>query len=162
MREGKKNGRGKLWAMTGELVYEGGWRNDRKEGYGKDYDKDGSEKCYGYFVRGYLSGLKNVKFYWPGCGMVEYYGGFVNGKKEGFGKEFFRNGKMKCLGYWKNNVMDIPGKSKNLIRIFEESGNVRYDGYRVSTLRASNNPDSQKLADEIERWGILNENKLNE
>jgi antitoxin component YwqK of YwqJK toxin-antitoxin module len=154
MREGKKNGIGKLYSILGDLVYDGRWRNDRKEGYGTDYDKDGSKKCYGYFVRGYLSGLKNVKFYWPGCDVVEYEGGFVNGKKEGFGKEYFRNGKMKCLGFWKNNVLDIPAKSKNFVRILDESGNVRYDGFRVDILKSSDNADDRKLGGEIERWGI--------
>lgn len=161
MKSGKKHGKGKFYNIRGLLMYSGGWKLDKKDGWGTDYNPDGSQRCYGYYVKNYQSGLRKAKFYYIGCDLLEYEGPFINGKKEGLGREYYKNGKLKCMGVYTNGLLDFNATKGVNIRIFDDRGNIIFDGQRVARLKMNSSVDSI-LADELIKFGILNEAKENE
>ena len=75
---------GKIYDVTSnELIYEGGLLNGKKNGKGKEYDKDGKLEYEGEYLNGEKNG--KVKIYYNN-GKLEYEGEYLNGEKNGKGK----------------------------------------------------------------------------
>jgi hypothetical protein len=59
--------------------------------------------CLGQKQDNDTTGLKAVKFYYPG-GQIKVEGWTREGKKEGTSKTYFENGQQKTENHWRNNV----------------------------------------------------------
>ena len=139
-----RNGKGKEFYLNGELKYEGEYLNDKREGKGKEYSEEGELIFIGKYKEGehwngikkifeefedeneqvikyvkYISQIKKGKMNGK-CkefdkeGNLIYEGEFSEGKRNGDGKEFFKNnvqfeGEFK-EGNGKEMVMNIMRK----------------------------------------------------
>jgi hypothetical protein len=120
--QGKKHGQGKMTYKNGD-IYDGFWENDMKSGDGTYTWKNG-----GTYVGPYLNDKRNgTGTYTNWTGIIyknevwtgEYYGDFVNGVFEGYGKftitngdifeGIFRDGKV-WQGTYTRNGIDIEIK----------------------------------------------------
>jgi hypothetical protein len=86
-KDGKPNGKGKLFSKDGKLDYEGDWVNGVMEGEGIKYYERGTYK--GQFKNNEENDEKG-EFKWP-CGS-RYIGNWVNGAKNGKGKFIWDDG----------------------------------------------------------------------
>ena len=81
-----------------ENRYEGDYKNNRREGYGKLFLVNGN-RYEGEFQNDLFTG--NGKYFWPnGC---KYVGGFKNDKKDGKGILYLDGGN-RVEGLWKNGM----------------------------------------------------------
>ena len=75
-----------IYNKKGKLIYRGGYKNNKLNGWGEMYNSNGELRYAGNFIDGYPDGfgllyLKNVK----------YEGNFKNGKLEGKGKAYYND-----------------------------------------------------------------------
>ena len=103
--EYESNGKGKEYNIYGVLVYEGKYLNGKRNGKGKEYNMDGNLKFEGE----YLNDKKwNGKLYTfelsNGVGIGNelynireslFQGNYINGERNGRGKEYYSNGELK-------------------------------------------------------------------
>ena len=110
----KRFGYGKEYNMNGKLVFEGKYINGKRNGNGKEYFNDGKIKFEGiYFFgikyngKGYNKNKKIIYKIKEGKGYIIelddfgfllYKGEYLNGKRNGKGKEFYYNDKIKFEG----------------------------------------------------------------
>ena len=66
--------------------------------------------------------LSHCKFYDLNTGKITYEGGFIDGKKTGYGKKFYGDGNILYDGYFLNDLMDGEGS------LYHENGNIKYNG----------------------------------
>lgn len=147
-KDGKPNGKGKLYYNNNELdYYEGDFSDGLRSGYGKlfwkngqryegrwDYDKiDGKgtmvfkngDKYTGSFKNGKLWGQGT--YYWNSG--AKYVGEFKEGKRWGKGKEYYSNGKLFYDGEWENDVFHGYGKKYATDGTLWYNGEFRYGEY---------------------------------
>ena len=76
MYYGLKNGKGILYYSNGNIIYDGDWINDKKEGNGKYIDEDGK-----YYIGEFKNDLQNGKgiLYYSNRNII-YDGYWINGK----------------------------------------------------------------------------------
>ena len=74
-KNGLRHGKGTMYYSNGNIMYEGDWVNDKREGNGKYIDENSNY----------------------------YIGQWKNDLKHGKGTEYYKNGSIKFDGYWKNN-----------------------------------------------------------
>ena len=86
---GEKNGKVKEYYNNGKLLFEGKYLNDLKW-EGKGYDKN--NKII-YEIKGGKGFMKEYEL-----GELEFEGEYINGKRNGKGKEFNLNGRLKFEG----------------------------------------------------------------
>jgi hypothetical protein len=122
---GKKEGQGTYTYANGDK-YIGGWENNKRSGHGTFYGKDG-EYFEGIYKNDFPNGKgisiwgKNSKYcgdkyegefkdsWYHGKGIYywtdgrKYDGYFINGKKEGQGTLYAKDGKIIYSGIWKND-----------------------------------------------------------
>ncbi len=98
-------GTGTFWSANGKTKYEGEWKNNMKNGKGKQTDETGTyegawanNKRNGYGTQTYKNG-------------DEYYGDFEDDKRNGTGVMKYTNGD-SYSGEWKNNVKEGKGVYK--------------------------------------------------
>ncbi len=98
-------------------IYEGEFKNNKREGYGKYIWEDGE-----YYIGEYKNGLANGKgkIYYKN-GSIKYEGDFVNDKFEGYGKYIWENGEY-YIGEWKNGLKNGKGT------IYYKNGSIKYEG----------------------------------
>lgn len=129
-KNGKKNGYGKLYDKVAGTTYEGNWLNDVKSGEGKLSNNNN------YFYNGSWS---NDKFNGKGTlysnGEV-YEGNFVNGSVKGNGKLTNSNGSI-IEGYWENKTI-VSGENCSYLGIdgSKYSGGIekgKFDGAGIYT-----------------------------
>ena len=82
----------------------GYWKNDKREGFQKDYNKDNFCIFEGNYINGERNGLGNL-FWEKG---ESFHGFFKNGKRNGFGIVFWKDGS-KWEGNFSDGVMDGKG-----------------------------------------------------
>ena len=133
----KKNGKGKDYYDIDKLKFEGEYLNGERNGKGKEYYNDGELE----FVGEYLKGKK-----WTGTGynkngnleneikdgkgnLKEYYndklifeGEYLNGERNGKGKEYNYNGQLRFEGVYLNGIRNGEGKE------YYYNYNIRYIG----------------------------------
>jgi len=94
---GKREGEGLLFDNDGNLIYDGDWKNDLKDGNGIYYYED-STRYIGQWNKDKKQGLG--KFIVPDKGY--YKGKFKNNDFCGYGVFYYDNG-VRYEGRWKNN-----------------------------------------------------------
>jgi len=120
-KNNKFEGYGKCTYKSGDY-YIGQWSDNKKHGKGVIYDKYNKIKFEGNFVKGNIEG-KGIIYYKEG--IIKYEGNFINGKFEGYGKYFYRNGEY-YIGQWSNNKKHGKGE------IYYKEGNIKYEGYFIN------------------------------
>jgi len=129
-KNGKKNGRGVEFTIDGQVGFEGEYKEGKKNGKGIDYydkeknilifegeylndkiwngtrfDREGNVK---FILKNNISG--NVKEYFVYGDCIEYEGEYLNGKRNGKGKEYDFNGKLIFEGEYLNGQRNGKGK----------------------------------------------------
>ena len=122
----KKNGKGKHYNIDGNLDFEGEYLYNRKR-KGKEYYKNGKLRFEGEYLydkkwsgKGYdiegnkiyelINGNGPVKEYQEDFGFPSFEGEYLNGKRNGKGKEYDHNGKVKYEGEYLNGKRNGKGK----------------------------------------------------
>ena len=124
------------------LVYIGGYKDGKRNGFGVEYDNLGTFKFQGEFINGkrngegnefikksndvvdsgkYKNGKRNgLGRKYHGRTELKFEGEFLNDLKEGMGKQFYSNGKLKFEGEYKK------GKKWNG-KGYDIDGNIIYE-----------------------------------
>ena len=100
-KNGKKEGKGRIEYNSGEIKsYEGGWKKDKPDGFGKEIYINGA-----FYEGHFLKGLKNGrgKLIIPSVG--RYVGNFVDNEIEGYGEYKWSNDR-EYKGEWKANCIE--------------------------------------------------------
>ena len=100
-------------------IYVGGWKNNKKNGYGFVTSKE--QRSESFFVDDLENGYAKVHYYADSC---RYEGECKGGYHDGKGKLIFKNGEYYD-GYWKKGKKH--GKGKLYTRIFEYEGEFYED-----------------------------------
>ena len=108
---GERNGKGKEYYENGQLKFEGEYLNGKKWN-GKGYDKDGKLEYEIKNGKGFIIEYKEWKKIFEG----EYLNGMRNGK----GKEYYSNDKLKFEGEYLNDKI-WNGKG------YDKKGNIKYE-----------------------------------
>ena len=135
---GERNGKGKEYFFSGELIFEGEYLNGKRNGKGKDYYLNGKLRFEGEYLNGerlngklfdkkgniYLD-LQNanglIKEY-NVYGRLEFEGEYLNGKKNGKGKEYDDMEKLRFEGEYLNGKRNGKGKEYYYI------GDIEFEG----------------------------------
>ena len=143
-----ENGKGKEYDIGGLLIFEGEYLNGERNGKGREYDNS-SLIFEGEFLKGkrhgkgkdYFNGVKwNGKGYdfegknkyelingkacsvieYDNNGQLRYKGEYLNGKRNGKGKEYDNNGQIRYEGEYLNGKRNGKGKEYNLGKLIFE------------------------------------------
>ena len=166
----KKNGYGKEYyeeyQEEEKLIYEGEFLDDKRNGKGKEYYK-GQLRFEGEYLNGkrwngkyrlinswgqpefegeLINGEKKGKEYL--LGNLIYEGEYLNLKKNGKGKEYYKNGKIKFEGEyildnkWTGNMYDPDGNftfkmidGEGNGKEYDNDGKLRYDGEYLNGIK---------------------------
>jgi len=127
---GKRNGQGKEYYDNDKLEYEGEYINGKRSGKGKEFHFNGKLKFDGEYLNGKkLIGIiydengnfsktltkryyYNKIYNWFGIG---FEGEFLNGEKNGEGREYYGNGQLEFFGEYLNG--EKVEKVKNIIEM---------------------------------------------
>ena len=117
---GKKwNGYGKEFDNDGKLIFLGNYKNGEKEGYVFKFINGISL----YSSELYLKGKPSGKFIVHSFSDIIYEGEYLNGKKNGKGKEYFKDGKVNRLIY-EGNYLNGEKTGFGKLYIYEEDRNA--------------------------------------
>ena len=138
---GERNGKGKEYNIKGELIYEGEYLNgkgkeynhdelefegeykDGKKWNGKGYDRNGN------MIYQLINGIGNIKEY-DYDGILKYEGKYLNGVKNGKGKEYDYFGvKLKYEGEYLNGQRNGKGKEYNF------KGKLEFEGEYLNGVK---------------------------
>ena len=100
---GKRNGKGKEYYYNGKLQFEGEYKNDLKWN-GKGYDPDGK------MIYELIDGNGKVKEYNIPFSRLIFEGDYLNGKRNGNGKEYYNFGTLYFDGEYLNGKRNGKGK----------------------------------------------------
>ena len=112
-KNGKRNGKGKKYDYNGKLEYEGEYLNGKRNGKGKVYDFEGNLRFEGE----YLNGNKNGKAKEYYKGRLIFDGKYLNGKKW--------NGKIYDD---KKNIIYELKKGAGYIKEYDYFGKLEFEG----------------------------------
>lgn len=152
--EGKRNGKCQEF-VDGHRVYEGSYENDKRNGYGIEYDETGVPVFEGEWKEG-QQGLKKIKANKNGKkeliesdedGNVRYIGGFKEGTtvRDGEGVEYDASGNPASTCIYKEGIVErrIKEFKGNNIIIYDDNNKKVYEGeYKDDAL--SDYPPSGK------------------
>ena len=152
----KRNGKGK--GIKNGIIYEGEYLNGKRNGKGKEYDSHGTLLFDGEYLNGDrwkgkgYHGLNNIVYELKnGKGVVKEYYNFpqeikieveyLNGKRNGKGKEYYCGGNLKFEGEYINdkrwngkyyNVLNNTycelKNGKGFIKIYYNNNQIRFEG----------------------------------
>ena len=113
-RLGDKNGKGEEHLIENDkLVFEGEYKNGRREGYGKEYYEAGYLEYEGEYKNGKRNG--KGKEYYIYTEALRFEGEYVNGARHGKGKEYYEtSNKLMFEGEYKNGKRNGFGKEYEL------------------------------------------------
>lgn len=141
--EGLRQGRGRTQMPSGTTAYEGGYHNDKRDGFGAYYYKSGKICYVGEWKENYRDGVgvsfraadsgihvglwKDDKPIGTGSifdskGNLRYAGRIENGERQGVGVAYHADEGTVFVGKWKNNIPTGEGSA------FDRSGNLIYTG----------------------------------
>ena len=160
--KGKRNGKEKEYDYDGKLRFEGEYLNGERHGKGKEYDKDGILRFEGEYINGKrltgkvydkkgnfysnlesLNGLikeiytynDNIEFsgLFEDSGNIKFCGEYLNGQRNGKGKEYYSNGKLKFEGEYLNGQRHGKGKEyydndKKDESLFVNNRKIKFEG----------------------------------
>ena len=113
-KHGERNGIGKEYNRTGNVIYQGEYLNG-KRWTGKGLDIKGNIV---YELKGGKGYVKEYYF----NNKIRYECEFIIGEKNGKGKEYYPNGKLEYIGEYKNGKRHGKGKE------YDYKGNLLYEG----------------------------------
>lgn len=105
LKEGRREGKGKVYSTDGHILFDGEFLEDRYEGKGISYYSDGTVKYEGDFAGGRYDG--QGVFYDP-MEDCTYEGGFLGGRFDGEGK-LWKSGELIYEGSFQTGRYDGPG-----------------------------------------------------
>ena len=134
-------------------IYEGEFKNDLREGYGKYIYKDGS-----YYIGEWKKNLKNGKgILYYNNNKKKYEGNFKDDKFYGFGKYIYEDGSY-YIGNWKYNLKDNKGTmfyNDNTIQYTGEYYNDKFEGYGIYNYQNGDYYDGKWESGKKNGEGIL-------
>ena len=105
------------------LVYIGGYKNKKRNGFGVEYDNLGTFKFQGEFINGKRNGEgKEFIKYSNGVVDISFSGNYNNGKKHGLGRKYHGRTELKFEGEFLNDLKDGLGKQ------FYSNGKLKFEG----------------------------------
>ena len=140
---GKRNGKGKEYKVSGELVFEGEYLNGKRNGLGIEYHKNGKMKFNGEYKDGKKWNGKVYNYsedliceFKEGKGMIDEYNdrgslksrcSYVNGEKNGIGTEYYYDNGFS----YEISIEYLNGKKWNGKRELDiaETKRIRYNNY---------------------------------
>jgi len=156
---GKRNGKGKEFYYNGKLRFEGEYLNGKRNGIGKEYSFEQKLRFDGEFIKGnkyngkgYDDKTSEIKYELKnGKGFITEYdlngclifeGEYLNGRRNGKGKEFYFADKLKFEGEYLNGERNGKGKEYdfegNLIFEGEYLNGKRWNGKDVHNINYNN------------------------
>ena len=105
------NGNGKIkeyHLFSEKLLFEGEYLNGKRNGFGKEYSRNGNILFEGEYLNGKRNG-KGKEYDINVNGKIVFEGKYLDDKRNGIGKEYDDNGQIKFFGEYLN------GKRKELI-----------------------------------------------
>lgn len=103
-RNGKRHGLQQTWAENGTLTLEYSARNDSTVGEYRSWNDQGQlTRHTQYDDRGRKNGIDAM---WTWRGVPQYEQHYVNNKQEGEMRNYWPNGKLRSLGYYRNGEAD--------------------------------------------------------
>ncbi|MDE7390470.1 MAG: hypothetical protein K2M82_05980 [Lachnospiraceae bacterium] len=110
LKDGKRNGKGRTMMPNGNTAYEGGYLDDKRDGFGVYYYKTGKISYAGEWSNNRRNGV-GVEFV-PSDNSL-YVGGWENNCPVGMGAKFDSNGNLSFAGYWDSGTKDGLGITYN-------------------------------------------------
>ena len=134
--EGLYQGPGTLYGPGNQKIYEGDFSRGSYSGPGTKYYSDGKTEYQGHFLKGEMHG-EGIWYYSNGfprakgtfengllvgkcevynekvSGVLKYTGEFLNGKLNGIGEKWSKEGKLKYKGSFKDGIRDGDGEAYN-------------------------------------------------
>ena len=133
------------------MIYEGEFKDDERNGYGKEYDENNNIIFEGQYLDGkrwegfgketndkaimfsgeYKNGKRNGagKEYYCDKNSIKFNGNYLDGERSGKGIEYFENGKIKFIGdFFKggyNNGKGYNMKREEIFEIKNGEGNIK-------------------------------------
>ena len=156
--KGQRNGKGRQFYVKGDVSFEGEYYNGKKNGYGREYYKNGVIKFEGEYINGFewtgkgydisnnlIYELNNGKGFCKEfdsyTGKLNFEGEYLNGKRNGKGKEYDWNGKKifegeylnglrwKGVGYDREeNVVYEIKDGRGIIKEFDPDNKISFEG----------------------------------
>ena len=144
---GKKNGKGKVYHTNGVIWFEVEYKNGLKNGKGKEYHYNGKLSFEGEYVNGRewigtqydengnviykinndINGIG--KGYNDSDCTLKFEGEYLNGKRNGKGKEYDSNGKIRFEGEYLNNQKWIGTRyDKDDKVLYKLNNNINWEG----------------------------------
>ena len=166
---GKRNGKGKEFGNEGRVIFEGEYLNGKRHGKGKEFYNDGKLLSEGEFLDGkdwnikqydkngnVINELKEGKGYMYEFNQFDeiiFKGEYLNGERNGKGKEFFDNDILIFEGEYLNGERNGKGKKYSFYGELLAEGEYLYGRkWNVNMYNIYNN----KITSEIKNGrGIL-------
>ena len=128
---GVRNGKGKEYNKNGELLFEGEYLNGKRNGKGKEYYFDGElDFEYGncYLKTEYEHDIEYKKEK-VNINILKFEGEYLNGKRNGKGKEYYDNGDLLFEGEYLNGKRNGKGKE------YYYNGDLLFEGEYLNGKR---------------------------
>ena len=106
-KNGKREGIGKEYNYKNSVIFEGEYKNGKREGKGKEYNDDNKLIFEGEYINGKRNGIGKL-FYKDG--RVQFKGEYIGGEKNGRGKEYYYGGGLRFIGHYLNGKRNGRGK----------------------------------------------------
>jgi len=119
-----RNGPGEEY-QDGKLIYSGNFDYGKYGGEGRQYE-DGILVCSGTYDSGLLDGDDCILYY-PNGSML-YRGSFSKGRQTGIGTQYYESGATQYFGTFHNGIWEGDGT------LFDEDGEVIYTGSFANNL----------------------------
>ena len=130
-REGLRHGEGTLSNPQKSYIYNGGWFNDNK--HGKCLEIINGETFEGFYKNGVRDGQCTIIY----NNKDKFVGHLKDGKKEGYGEQFYFNTGSTYKGFFRNNLFEGKGK------IMNDNGYI-FEGEFLGGLRHGDNCKEMK------------------
>jgi len=101
LKEGIKNGIQEVYYLNGVMAFKINFINNKRDGKLTWYDKQNKKLSETFYKDGKLNGIE--KFYFVSNKKVKHEVNYINDKKEGIQKEYFKNGVVALKVNYKNN-----------------------------------------------------------
>ena len=119
-----------VYYPNGQLMYEGPLNAGNKEGFGKLFDFHKNTQRYeGQFENDKFHGAQGT-LYNLETNNKEYVGSFINGKRQGFGKAYYPDGKIAAEDSFAN---DLP--EGHSVKLYHQDGYLEYEGTVVGGVK---------------------------
>ena len=151
-REGLRHGMGVLTHEPSGYRYQGGWAFDKKNG--KCIEIVNGEKFEGFYKNGIREGKCIITY----NNKDKFVGNLVDGKKDGYGEQFYHGTKTTYKGEFKNNVYEGKGEIINNNGYYFKGkflGGLRHGDSCIETTKGFKKYEGQFRRDKMNGKGIF-------